>query len=213
MQPHIFLISENEHDHIFVREIASICRAKFASSSSAEGSAGLIDSEELHAVFINADSSTYLDNFQSMFGGIFPSRKVHCFIPHEQRTIAQEIVDYHDIGNIVIRNSVEPIVIQKCAQHYSRVLTANLHVAPPGLSGLCTKGTEVTTKEITQSLQKRFVVEAINGQLAKRNWHPKAANSIATAIDEMIMNAIFDAPMDSNGRQSLSRSVLMAIIS
>jgi hypothetical protein len=201
MQNHIFLISDSEYDLIFVRELATIFQAKFAGSSRSEGIDGLTDTEKLIAIFINADSISQLDTFQERLGGVFPSKKVHCIISQDKRAIAQEIVDYQDIGNIIIRNASDSQEIQICARHYARVLKSANSSSLQCLSGLCNEGAQITTKELSESLQKRFVVEAINSQLAKRKWHPKAANSISTAVDEMIMNAIFDAPMDSSGRQ------------
>jgi hypothetical protein len=63
-------------------------------------------------------------------------------------------------------------------------------------------------------LQKRFIVEAINNSLEKRNWLSKISSIIATAVDELIMNAIYDAPHDKSGQQihaKLDRSTRLTL--
>lgn len=56
------------------------------------------------------------------------------------------------------------------------------------------------TIKITKTLQKKVIVESLKNHLIKIGFKPRAATIIATAADELIMNAIFDAPVDELGR-------------
>lgn len=56
------------------------------------------------------------------------------------------------------------------------------------------------TIKITKTLQKKVIVESLKNHLVKIGFKPRAATIIANAADELIMNAIFDAPVDELGR-------------
>jgi hypothetical protein len=55
--------------------------------------------------------------------------------------------------------------------------------------------------QITKSMQKRVIVESLKDHLLKIGFKPRIAMVIASAADELIMNAIFDAPVDGMGKQ------------
>lgn len=54
--------------------------------------------------------------------------------------------------------------------------------------------------KITKSVQKRPIVESLKNYVLKIGFKPRVAAVIATATDELIMNAIFDAPTDALGK-------------
>jgi hypothetical protein len=63
-------------------------------------------------------------------------------------------------------------------------------------------GKEVKTQtiKITKSVQKRPIVESLKNYVLKIGFKSRVAAVIATATDELIMNAIFDAPIDEVGK-------------
>jgi hypothetical protein len=53
---------------------------------------------------------------------------------------------------------------------------------------------------VTKSSQKKAIVESLRDHLLKIGFKSRMAAVIATATDELIMNAIFDAPVDEMGK-------------
>jgi hypothetical protein len=54
--------------------------------------------------------------------------------------------------------------------------------------------------KITRSIIKQSIVEALKNHLIELGFKSRAAAVIASAADEIIMNAIFDAPIDETGK-------------
>ena len=62
------------------------------------------------------------------------------------------------------------------------------------------KDVKTQTIKITKSVQKRPIVESLKNYVLKIGFKSRVAAVIATATDELIMNAVFDAPMDELGK-------------
>jgi hypothetical protein len=54
--------------------------------------------------------------------------------------------------------------------------------------------------EVTHSEQKQEIAEAVRQYLMQGKIPPRISNIIANSVDEILMNAIFDAPADEFGR-------------
>lgn len=57
------------------------------------------------------------------------------------------------------------------------------------------------TIPITKTIQKKVIIESLKNHLVKIGFKARMATVISNAIDELIMNAIFDAPVDELGRR------------
>jgi hypothetical protein len=81
---------------------------------------------------------------------------------------------------------------------------------PFGLDRYFPEGTPVKKIELKRSGQKSAAVEAVQKVLTKLNLTSRVAAFTAQATDELLMNAIFDAPVDGAGkttRKSLARDI------
>ncbi|MBI2605154.1 MAG: hypothetical protein HYW49_03635 [Deltaproteobacteria bacterium] len=69
-------------------------------------------------------------------------------------------------------------------------------------------GEKVKTQNIkvTKSKQKQAIVESLKNHLAEIGFKLRTAALIASAADELIMNAIFDAPVDKTGKYIYSQT-------
>lgn len=91
---------------------------------------------------------------------------------------------------------------------YARLVVAALTPSPFGVTRYFPKGTAVQKITLRRSSHKNAAVEALNRFLSKRGITSRLAQLAAQAADEMIMNAIFDAPIDAekrNFRKDLDR--------
>lgn len=57
------------------------------------------------------------------------------------------------------------------------------------------------TISITKTIQKKVIIESLKNHLIKIGFKARMATVVANATDELIMNAIFDAPIDELGRR------------
>jgi hypothetical protein len=71
--------------------------------------------------------------------------------------------------------------------------------------------TTVQTIELKDSKERPIALKAIENLLRRRNMNERATSMTVSAIDELLMNAIFDAPIDKaekNYRKEVSRHAL-----
>jgi hypothetical protein len=98
---------------------------------------------------------------------------------------------------------------------YARLVGAAMHPAPFGLDRYFPETAEVSNLRITRSGQKRAAVDAIQAFFVKQNVNSRLAALVAQACDELIMNAVFDAPVLPNGlpmRRGTDRAVDFELI-
>lgn len=82
---------------------------------------------------------------------------------------------------------------------YARLVGAALNPSPFGLSRYFPEAPPITNLKITRSGQKRAAVDAIQNFFTKQRVNSRLAALVAQACDELLMNAIFDAPVLPNG--------------
>jgi hypothetical protein len=83
---------------------------------------------------------------------------------------------------------------------YARIARAALETDPPfGLARYLPEGAQVREIVLSRSGHKTAAIEAIQSSLTKQGLKGRLAASVAQAADELILNAIFDAP--SEGRE------------
>lgn len=70
-----------------------------------------------------------------------------------------------------------------------------------GLEAYLDKGAKVQSVKIKKSGQKKAVIDGLKNELVRLGYKTRIADVISTAADELLMNAIFDAPVDEMGKQ------------
>ena len=83
---------------------------------------------------------------------------------------------------------------------YGRLMKAAQSGKPFGLETFIEKGTGRQVIQLKNSSQRRLAVEALQKYLVKRHLAPRLAVKVAQAADELLLNAIFDAPLDAAGK-------------
>ena len=114
-------------------------------------------------------------------------------------------------GNYIHRNfELDPNV----GTYFGRILGATLEDRAFGCERMVKPGTKVQTIQLRMALQKQEAVEAVRNYLVALKFQSRMATVIANAVDEILMNAIFDAPVDSMGKhlyESTSRATNFAL--
>ncbi len=101
------------------------------------------------------------------------------------------LFDYPAYAHHIFRRYQPPAL-----QLYSKVLSAALASDPFGLERYFDGSVSVQKIKITQSAHKLAAVEALQNFFTKQEINRRLAAFAARAADELIMNAIFDAPVE-----------------
>ena len=91
----------------------------------------------------------------------------------------------------------------------TRVIKASTMPDPFGIAKFAPAGVPIRKITLTESRHRTATIEALQNLYAKKGLPPGIVSNMAQAIDELLMNAIFDAPVDEHGfnyRKTVDRS-------
>jgi hypothetical protein len=83
---------------------------------------------------------------------------------------------------------------------FARLATAALTPHPFGIDKYFPQGATSQKISLKRSVQKTAAVDAIQNYFVKQNVTGRLAALVAQATDELLMNAIFDAPVNASGQ-------------
>lgn len=101
-------------------------------------------------------------------------------------------------GNFINRNYG---VVEDSGTRYGNILKATLGGKPFGLSTLLSSTAKVQKVVFKSTAQKQEGVEAVRNLLLATQFKARMSTVVANAVDELLMNAMFDACTDERGRQ------------
>lgn len=168
-----------------------------------EGVAFILSAEP---AVIFADTSTEglyqeLENAIQQSVGLFSDKiqanAIH-FLSSENIENVRYLIQSPLFGHFVVRNFSDP---KTEGEHYGRLVKATLNERAFGLNTLMKPGTKIQKIVLQKSGQKQEAVEAVRNFLVAAKYQSRMATVIANAVDELLMNAIFDAPIDDLGKQ------------
>jgi len=200
----LLLISTQNKDLELAKEIANSTQLKFYHTPSAqEGAQLLSQSDQLMLIFIDVSTQELYEQFETAFQehvGLFSDKldanRTH-FLSDEPLSAAKYLIQSPIFGNFVMRNYRSP---QEGAAHYSPIVKATLEERAFGLEKLMSPGCKVQTVQLIASRQKKSTLDAIKNYLSAAKFQNRIAASIANAVDEILVNSIFTAPVDHTGR-------------
>jgi hypothetical protein len=174
-------------------------------------------SETTDEIVIMADVSTEehykrLENAIQDTVGLLSDRinanAIH-FMSSEPLEKVQYLVQSPLFGHFIIRNYIDP---KQAGEHYGRIVRANASGRAFGLSTLLKPGAKTQVVKLQVTSQKQDAVEAIKNYLLAVKFQSRMATTIANSVDEILMNAMFDAPTDELGRPLYSLTARTTVI-
>jgi len=102
------------------------------------------------------------------------------------------------MGSFILRNYRDP---NEAGTRYGRLVGSSLKDRAFGLAGVLGPSARVQKVRLGRSTQKQEAVEAVRGYVVAAGFNNRMATVVANAVDESLMNAIFDAPVDASGKQ------------
>lgn len=208
----LILISVLPEDARFAAQAAAVAGLALQSVKSPRDAVEIVAAQDGCVLLVDASTQAQYLEFERAVQeklGLFSSRlnanHIH-YISSGDIYEVPYLIQSPLFGNFVHRNfHSDPEV----GTHYGRVIAATLGDRAFGTDKLVKPGTKIQTIQLKMSTQKQEAVEAVRNYLVALKFQSRMATVIANAVDEVLMNAIFDAPVDSMGRhlfESTSRA-------
>jgi hypothetical protein len=204
----LILVSERPDDLVFATRIAEITGLKLVQTTDLAVITNAIKEEDIPAIFLDISSESSFSAFESAIHdqvGLFSDRlnanRFH-YISDLDLEEKKFLIKSPIFGNFIYRKYDGPEKAAKAGVRYANMLKASLGDRPAfGIRNFFHPKSQVQTISMKRANQKQQVVEALRAYLIKAKYPTRMANTIANAVDELIMNAIFAAPTDATGRR------------
>lgn len=203
MSKKIILLSDHPDDATFVAAVAGELVAPVQVAYSVEEFATFGIEREPFAMFLDATKNETLQQFEEIVQkklGLF-SDKIK---PNQIYLISEtalgsnrDLVRSPYFSTFLKRPTQN---ISECGAGFSRFVNANQASGIQELPVFMSLDAEMQTVDVTHTAQKQEAVEAVRQYLIAGKVPGRVANLIGTALDEVLMNAMFDAPCDEFGK-------------
>jgi len=203
----LLLISRRSEDQAFAAEVALTAGLEFTQVQDSKSGADLVSQSAADIIFVDVSSPELYASFEQavqetvgLFSDKVNANSIH-FLTFDDLEKAQYLVQSPLFGHFIMRNYSDP---KEAGQHYGRIVKASLAEKAFGLAQLLKPNSKIQVIKLSVSSQKHNAVEAVKAYLLAAKFQSRMATVVANAVDELLMNAIFDAPVDDLGRQILS---------
>jgi hypothetical protein len=195
MAAHILAISDRPADLSLAQHIAARTRLRHTASTRPQQIMEFLLEHPQTVVIWDTETYREMAPFAKiLYGRIAPHRLFA--VTHWPLNQYPHLFDFPIWGHHIQRRFMAP-----APELYTRLAVAALTPAPFGIGRYFPKGTATQKIALRRSAQKTAAVEALNTFLTKRGVASRLAQLAAQAADELIMNAVFDAPVDAEGRR------------
>jgi hypothetical protein len=205
---HLIIISEREEDLKFAMELAKANSMEYQVALGVDDVTHAITAHRQCAVFWDAENEVTASAVGDTLMKFLPPSKVFA-VTDGPLNGYPHLFRYPAFGHHLFRRYDSP-----AAALLSKLLGGAFLAHPFGLERYFEEGTPIRKIQLKRSSQKSPAVEAVQNVLTKLNLVSRVAAFTAQATDELLMNAIFDAPVDAKGkttRKALARDIDFAL--
>ncbi|HLE01126.1 MAG TPA: hypothetical protein VJB59_12755 [Bdellovibrionota bacterium] len=210
MKNFVLLISKTPEDRTFVERAAQIAGIPVRVVESVESAGKVFLAGEIpQAVFLDLPEERNYREFDRLvnaqsrqFQETLLSDRLHFLISRNIDECPYLVAGPY-AGNILKRSGA----LEHEGVHYGRILQCTLSQKGPELLGPEFKNRGGVTQEFVlgRTTEKQSAIEKVRDLFLEHGFLGRVAEVIATAADELLMNAMFDAPVDDAGRQIYSK--------
>ena len=203
MAKSLLLISDRPDDNLFAGEVAKAAGLSLLTAKNSVLGAEIIGNEGVPVVLVDASTEKHYQSFEmavqdtiGLFSDKISGTAIH-FISSEDLERVPYVIQSPLFGNFITRSYGNPA---DAGAHYGRLVTAMSSKRAFGLKQLLDPTAKIQIVKLQKSTQKQDAVEAVRTFLIAAKFQTRMASVIANAVDEVLMNSIFDAPIDDVGR-------------
>lgn len=208
----LFLLSKVPEDLIFASQVALLAQFEIFPILDYKACVHLIanaPTHEIGAIFIDCTDEHLFKKFEEHLSeevGLF-SEKINTnhfhFITPTELKIATNITKSPLFGNFIVRNFLNGEDALEAGRKYAYFAKTTTGNRAFGLKNYFSPDAQIQSIQLKRSTQKQQIIEAIRGYLIKAKFSSRVSNTIANAIDEIVMNSIFTSPIDDFGNRPL----------
>jgi hypothetical protein len=147
-------------------------------------------------LIVGVENSFQVKQYREIFKTIDANR-IHFIINPSDFETAKFAFSSNLSNNIILRRFDE---IDLEGKHYAKVLSANFISLLPGLRNLLPTA-HVRTLTLKELGQKDFIADTVFFQLQCLNCSERVAQTVANAVDELLLNAVFNAPIRESSQE------------
>lgn len=202
----LLLISSHPQDKAFASIVAVSCALTLKICNDPHQGAAALAQEaagSFSAIFVDGSNADFYSKFETALQetvGLFSDRlnanQIH-FFSNEPLHLTPYLTESPLLGHFILRNFEN---IEKAAQHYSRLVRLTFSDKEFGLASFFGSDVKIQTVKLLKSSQKQDAVEATRQFLIAAKFKARMAISISNAVDEILMNSVYDAPVDALGK-------------
>lgn len=211
----LLIISSKPEDVAFAEAVAEVTKLDLLKAATPAEGAEIIDKASPKVIFADVSSLEEYQAFETAVAdkiGLFSEKLdanfIH-FLTSEALEKTPYLISSPLFGHFVLKNFGDP---KEDGRHYGRIIAATLGTRAFGLDTLLRTGAKIQTVKLQSSSQKQGAVEAIRNYLLAAKFQPRMAAVIANAVDEILMNSMFDAPVDDLGRAIYAATARSAVL-
>jgi hypothetical protein len=196
------LVSSNFEDAAFAAEVCNSSGLEFKRFDQVEQAADWAAKGEAAALFVDIRDADAFERVNQAIkkASTSPKYSLNPEAIYLLTALTIEEAPYLISGpsffNYVLRNYKDP---KEAGRLYGRILKAVLAAETLNLSNLLGENAQVESIKPKTSGEKGQSIEHVLKFLGEVKFHPRIATKIAGAADELLMNAIFDAPASAEG--------------
>jgi hypothetical protein len=211
----LLLISARPEDHAFAAAVAMSAGLSLRTASDARTGAKIIAEDGAAVILCDVSTDAHYQALEKAIQdavGLFSDRinsNAIYFLSSQPLEKVQYLIQSPLFGHFVIRNYGD---VQDTGTHFGRVVRATLADRAFGLKRLLKDGAKTQALKLQVTTQKQDAVEAVKNYLLAAKFQSRMATVIANAVDELLMNAMFDAPTDELGRPLFTSTARSASI-
>jgi hypothetical protein len=199
----LLLISNQPEDVTFLAEASQIAGATLEVMPDAKKAAEAIATLNPIAIFIDVNDMKLLNSFEmeaqkrfGLFSDQVQASRFH-FIGNRPLQENRDVIQSPFFGSYYERPTSK---IEENGQMYGRFVLAGEQMQTHDLKNFLSDRGKVQTVTLVRSDQKQEAAEAVRQYLIQAKIPGRIANTVANAVDELLMNALFDAPADEFGK-------------
>lgn len=211
----LLLISGRPEDQAFATEVAITAGLSLQTVTDPVAGAAIIAEDQPAIILCDVSTEklyqaleTAIQDTIGLFSDKINANSIY-FLSSENLEKVQYLVQSPLFGHFVIRNYGD---VKETGPHFGRLVGSTSKERAFGLKNLLKEGSKVQVIKLQITTQKQDAVEAIKNYLLAAKFQSRMATVIANAVDELLMNAMFDAPTDELGRPLFNSTARTAAI-
>jgi hypothetical protein len=213
----LLLISQLPEDLAFATAVANSAGLQLVLAKTVAEGVKILGGESPKATFLDVSTEVNYRSFESgiqetvgLFSDAVNANAIHMISPQTIENVPF-LTQSPLFGHLVLRRFHN---VAESAEHYGRIVKATMKDRAFNLQTLMKPGTKIQSLKLVSSGQKQSAVDAAKNYIIAAKFQTRIASLVSNAIDEILMNAIFDAPTDELGKplySSTPRSTVMKL--